>query len=179
MSLKRMFLSAIAVMAISAVPVFAQDTTAPMKMPADQKPAEQKLPPGMTPAMLQMMMKPGPAHPAGLPVDVAPVAGCIPSMGFHYARGKDWPMGPIYGWYKGKPVFTEVMPSKEQFDNGFDINNIKPLPGYTINHVDIWYEPHGHPGMTMAHYDIHAWYIPHAEHMTFCGNTSGKRPAFV
>lgn len=181
MSLKRMLLSAIAVMAIgAAVPVFAQETAAPMKMGADEKmPAGQKLPPGMTPALMQQMMKPGPAHPAGLPLDVSPVAGCIPSMGFHYVRGKDWPMGPIYGWYKGKPVFTEVMPTKAQFDAGFDSNNIKPLPGYSIDHVDIWYEPHGHPGMAAPHYDIHAWYVPHSEHMTFCGNKSGKRPAFV
>lgn len=170
MSLKRMLLSAIALVAMAAVPVFAQD----MKMPRGAKP-----PPGMTPALLQMMTKPGPAHPDGLPKDVVPVAGCIPSMAYHYARPKDWPMGPIYGWYEGKPVFTEVMPSKAQFEAGFDVNNIKPLSGYTIDHIDIWYEPHGHPGMAVPHYDIHAWYVPHSEHMTFCGNKSGKRPAFI
>ncbi len=32
---------------------------------------------------------------------------------------------------------------------------LKPLPGYTIDHVDIWFEPHGHPGMPIPHYDIH------------------------
>jgi hypothetical protein len=166
MFLRRMLLAAISV-AMLAAPVFAQSTP-PMK-----------LPPGMTPAIMKMMMEPGPKHPAGLPPGVVPVAGCIPSMGFHYSKPKDWPLGPIYGWYNGKPVFTEVMISKAQFAKGIDIDGIKALPGYTINHIDIWYEPNGHPGMSVPHYDIHAWYVPHSEHMTFCGNKSGKRPNFV
>ena len=150
-------------------PAAAQDT--PMKMP-----------PGMTPEVMNMMMKPGPAHPKGLPADVIPVAGCIPAMGYHYVNQKNWPTGPIYGYYNGKPVFTEVMLTKAAFESKAGVNMdeiLKPLPGYHINHVDIWYEPNGHPGMTVPHYDIHAWYISHAEHMTFCKNASGKRPAFV
>jgi hypothetical protein len=101
-------------------------------------------------------------------------------MGFHYAKAKDWPFGPIYGYYNGKPVFTEIMVAATKFKTGSSWNDqLKPLPGYTINHVDIWYEAHGHPGYLVPHYDIHAWYIPHAEHMKFCGNTSGKKPAFL
>ena len=163
---------ALAVAVLAAHPATAQDKMAPgMKMP---------MPPGMTPAIMQMMTKPGPAHPAGLPKDVVPVAGCIPAMGYHYAAGKNWPQGPVYGWYNGKPVFTELMITKDKFEKGFAIDNaLKPLPGYKIDHVDIWFEPHGHPGMSDPHYDIHAWYIPHSQHMTFCGNKSGKRPAFV
>ena len=163
-------LLSIGVFAVSA-PAGAQDKAMPMPMP-----------PGMTPEMMQLMMKPGPAHPKGLPADVVPVAGCIPAMGYHYVNQKNWPTGPIYGYYNGKPVFTEVMLTKTAFASKAGVNMdeiLKPLPGYHINHVDIWFEPNGHPGMTMPHYDIHAWYIPHSEHMTFCKNASGKRPAFV
>ena len=73
------------------------------------------------------------------------------------------------------------MPTKEKFENGFDMNDaLKPLPGYKIDHVDIWYEPKGHPGMEgIAHYDIHAYYVSHAEHMKYCKNASGKKPAFI
>jgi hypothetical protein len=138
------------------------------------------LPPGMTPQIMKMMMTPGPSHAKGMPADAKPWAGCIPGMGYHYVKPSNIPFGPIYGWYGGKPVFTEIMVGKKDFDRGGDWNNqLKPLPGYHIDHVDIWFEPHGHPGYGAPHYDVHAWYIPHAEHMTFCGNTSGKRPSFV
>ncbi len=138
------------------------------------------MPPGMTPQIMKMMMTPGPPHPPGLPPDVVPVMGCIPAMGYHYAKPGKFPFGPIYGWYRGKPVFTEIMVSKKDFDRGSNWDDqLKPLPGYHIDHVDIWFEPHGHPGYETPHYDIHAWYVSHATHMTFCGNISGKRPVFV
>jgi hypothetical protein len=160
---------AAAVLLATASSVATADEMAPMKMP-----------PGMTPAIMKMMMTPGKPHPAGLPAGVMPQMGCIPSMGFHYAKAKDWPFGPIYGYYNGKPVFTEIMVAATKFASGSSWDEeLKPLPGYTINHVDIWYEAHGHPGYLVPHYDIHAWYIPHAQHMTFCGNTSGKKPAFM
>lgn len=138
------------------------------------------MPPGMTPEVMKMMSTPGEAHPKGLPSGLTTVGGCIPAMGYHYVKRTNWPLGPIYGYYKGKAVFTEIMPSRAQLETGFNIDNaLKPLPGYTIDHVDVWYEKNGHPGMPIPHYDIHAWYIPHAAHMTFCKNTSGKRPTFV
>jgi hypothetical protein len=153
-------------------------TTSSVAIAQDAPPM--KMPPGMTPAIMKMMMTPGQPHPAGLPAGVVPVMGCIPSMGYHYAKAKDQPFGPFYGYYNGKPVFTEIMVSGTQFAKGGSWNEqLKPLPGYAINHVDIWWEPHGHPGYLVPHYDIHAWYVPHAEHMKYCGNTSGKKPAFL
>ena len=138
------------------------------------------MPPGMTPAIMKMMNTPLKGHPAGLPSTMNPVGGCIPAMGYHYVNSKNWPAGPIYGYYNGKPVFTEIMPSKKAFDSGMNLDDaLKPLPGYHIDHVDIWYETNGHPGYAAPHYDIHAWYVPHAAHMTFCKNASGKRPVFV
>jgi hypothetical protein len=138
------------------------------------------LPPGMTPAMFKMMMTPGPQHPAGLPADVVPFFGCIPTMGYHYANPKNWPFGPIYGWYDGHPIFTEIMVDKKLFDKGMSWSNVlKPLPGYKIDHVDIWFEAHGHPGYMIPHYDIHAWYIPSSTYMYFCHNTSGTKPAWL
>src|SRR5665213_2116457 len=80
--------------------VFAQPSDAPSPAAAPMQ-----LPPGMTPAIMKMMMTPGVAHPPGLPKDLVPVAGCIPAMGYHYVNQKNWPMGPIYGYYNGKPVF--------------------------------------------------------------------------
>lgn len=137
-------------------------------------------PPGMTAAVWKMIFTPGPAHPAGIPADAQSFLGCIPTMGYHYVNPENAPFGPIYGWYNGKPTFTEVMVAKSDFVSGKSWNELlKPLPGYAIDHVDIWWEPNGHPGYTAPHYDIHAWYIPHAAHMTFCNNPSGKTPAWL
>jgi len=143
-------------------------------------PAE-KLPPGLTPALIKMMMTlPKGPRPSVMPAGTVPVSGCIPTMGYQYAKPSNFPFGPIYGYYNGKATFTEVMVDKSLFEKGSSWDEIlKPLPGYKIDHVDIWYESHGHPGYTIPHYDIHAWYIPHSAHMAFCGNTSGKRPAFL
>jgi len=30
----------------------------------------------------------------------------------------------------------------------------------------------------IPHYDIHAWYVPHKEHMYIC-NPSGKKPPWI
>lgn len=161
------------VLACALIAVFAGTVPAATQ----DKPA---MPPGMTPEIMKMMETPLKAKPHGLPAGVTPVGGCIPAMGYHYVKSSQWPAGPIYGYYDGKPVFTEIMPSKKEFDAGLNLDDkLKPLPGYKIDHVDIWYEPVGHPGYTQPHYDIHAWYVPHAQHMTYCKNTSGKRPVFV
>jgi hypothetical protein len=121
-----------------------------------------------------------PPAPVGLPAGVVGVSGCIPTMGYHYAKLKDLPFGPIYGEMNGKPTFTEIMVDKKLFESGRSWDEqLKPLPGYHIDHVDFWFEPHGHEGYPIPHYDIHAWYIPHAEHMAFCGNKSGQRPAWL
>jgi hypothetical protein len=140
-----------------------------------------KLPPGLTPQIMKMMMAlPKGPVPAILPPGTQAGSGCIPTMGYHYAKPKDWPFGPIYGFYNGKPVFTEIMVDQKMFASGKNWDSVLvPLPGYHIDHVDIWYESHGHPGYPIPHYDIHAWYVPHAERMKYCGNTSGTRPAFL
>jgi hypothetical protein len=139
-----------------------------------------KLPPGMTPAIFKMMMTPLKGHPAAMPAGTVPLDGCIPTMGYHYANPKNWPLGPVYGYYNGKAIFTEAMIDQRSFARGRSWDEIlKPLPGYKIDHVDVWYEAHGHPGYTIPHYDIHAWYIPRSQYMYFCGNKSGKKPSFL
>ena len=74
-----------------------------------------KLPFGLTPASIKTMMTPLKNHPSAMPAGTVPVQGCVPSMGYHYALPKDLPMGPIYGYYNGKAVFTELMIEKSFF----------------------------------------------------------------
>lgn len=109
-------------------------------------------------------------HPAGIPAGFVMVSPCIVGMGEHWADPKVGPTGLIYGTDHGKPVFSEIMVSKEQFAKGFNYYNLKALPGYTIDHVNVEYHPHGHEGMPIPHYDIHAYYISHAAQLKICPN---------
>lgn len=111
-------------------------------------------------------------HPAGIPANFMLVSPCVQRMGEHWAdiRSKTGLTGPIYGTYQGKPIFTEIMVTQSQLQQGFTYMNLKPLPGYTIDHVDFEFEPHGHPGMPFPHYDVHAYYISAAAEAKICPN---------
>lgn len=110
-------------------------------------------------------------RPAGIPADALRVSPCVQGMGEHWANLKNLPLGPIYGVYNGKPVFSEIMIDKKAFASGKSYTNmLKPLPGYAIDHVDVEYVPYGHAGYPIPHYDIHAYYVPHETHKAFCPN---------
>jgi hypothetical protein len=114
------------------------------------------------------MLPPQPnVRPAGMPTGYVMISPCIPSMGEHWANPEK-PEAPIYGSYEGKVVFSEIMIPKAQFVKGFNYRDLMALPGHAINHVDIEYEPQGHPGMPIPHYDIHAYYVSHDAHQTYC-----------
>ncbi len=117
------------------------------------------------------MLPPQPAvRPAGIPADAMLVSPCIATMGEHWANLKNLPLGPIYGVWQGKPVFTELMVSVQQLQKGFSYADIHALPGYTIDHVDVSFEPNGHEGFPIPHYDIHAYYVTPAVQATICPN---------
>ncbi len=116
-------------------------------------------------------LPPQPAvHPAGIPADAVLVSPCIAGMGEHWVALKDAPLGPIYGVWEGKPIFTELMVTVKQLQDGFSYANIRALPGYTIDHVDFKYEPNGHEGLPVPHYDLHAYYVSPAVQATICPN---------
>ncbi len=116
-------------------------------------------------------LPPQPAtHPIGIPAGALLVSPCIATMGEHWAQLKDLPMGPIYGVWQGKPVFTELMVTLTQLQQGFSYANIRALPGYAIDHVDFEFEPHGHEGLPVPHYDVHAYYVSAAEQAAICPN---------
>ena len=118
-------------------------------------------------------------RPAGMPADALLVSPCVRGIGEHWANPKNLPLGPIYGTYQGKPVFTEIMIDKKAFAAGKSyVDMLKPLPGYKIDHVDVEFVPYGHAGYPIPHYDLHAYYVAHAVHEAFCpgGATEIKAP---
>jgi hypothetical protein len=111
-------------------------------------------------------------RPAGIPDGFMMVSPCVQRMGEHWANlsSKTALTGPIYGTYQGKPIFTEIMVTQEQLQKGFTYMNLKPLPGYSIDHVDFEFEPQGHEGMPFPHYDVHAFYITAQQEAQICPN---------
>ncbi len=87
-------------------------------------------------------------------------------MGEHYADPKNLPLGPIYGVSNGKVIFSEFMMTQDEFTSGKSWEDLKVAKGIgSVNHVDIHFEPQGHEGFKIAHYDIHMDMVPHAVHM--------------
>ena len=139
-----------------------------------------KLPPGLTPAIMKMMMTPLKARPAAMPADTVPFAGCIPTMGYHYAKPGNFPFGPIYGYYNGKATFTEAMIDQKQFAQGKKLGRgVKAaarLQDRSRRHLVRVARPSGlHDSALRYSRVVHS----HSAHMAFCGNKSGKRPAFL
>lgn len=121
------------------------------------------------PPMGSMQLPPQPkVRPAGIPNDVVMVSPCIATMGEHWINLKNAPMGPIYGSWNGKAVFTEIMVTVKQLQDGFSYANIRALPGYSIDHVDLAFEPKGHEGLPVPHYDVHAYYVSRADQLKIC-----------
>jgi len=90
-------------------------------------------------------------------------------MGEHWADPSTLPLGPYYGVYDGTIVFTEIMIDQKAFASGQSWEEqLKPIAGHAIDHVDIAFEPHGHRGYPVPHYDIHAYYVPHDVHKAYC-----------
>jgi hypothetical protein len=115
-------------------------------------------------------------RPAWAPPGAMLISPCVAGMGQHWANPKNLPLGPIYGEYDGKAVFSEYMIDQKAFAKGSSWRDIlKPLPGYKIDHVDIEFVPYGHAGYPIPHYDIHAYYVSHATHEAFCPNGERER----
>ncbi len=110
----------------------------------------------------------------GLPEGTVPVGSCVPGMGEHWAQPQNLPFGPIYGVMKEKVVFVEIMVSQADFAAGKSWTEaLKPLTGHAVDHVDLEFLPKGHEGYEVPHYDIHAYFVSHQEHL---GNCPAPKP---
>lgn len=123
-------------------------------------------------ATAPMQLPPQPKiRPAGLPAGYVMVSPCVARMGEHWANPKNLE-APIYGTYQGKVIFSEIMVPLKTLDAGFNYRDLTALSGHSIDHVALEFEPHGHPGMTFPHYDVHAYYISYARQKAICPNAA-------
>lgn len=103
------------------------------------------------------------------PAGFGKVSGCIPFMGFHYAKKATMPLGPILGYdEKGKLIFLEYMIAQKDFAAGKSWTNLPGLAGKSVHHIDIDFLAKGHEGFEEPHYDVHFYFVSHEEHMKIC-----------
>ncbi|WDR07227.1 hypothetical protein PSQ90_07320 [Devosia rhodophyticola] len=95
-----------------------------------------------------------------LPADVVQVSASVPLMGEHWANPQTLPLGPIYCVHDDKVVCIEYMIAQQDFADGKSWPTLAGLTNLpSINHVDIGFEPHGHEGYEIPHYDLHIFFI--------------------
>jgi len=112
----------------------------------------------------------GTAYVLDLPDGTVQMTPSVPGMGEHWANPAEMPTGPIYGVENGKLVFIEQMLPQSDFAAGkswVNILGMKGLPSPAVQHTDIEFQPHGHEGMEIPHYDLHHYFVTHEEHLSY------------
>jgi hypothetical protein len=100
------------------------------------------------------------------PEGVVQITPCVPLMGEHWANPADLPMGPIFTVYEGRLMSIEYMPTQADLMDGKSWNDLtfrylgQQLP---IDHVDVDFQPRGHEGLEVPHYDMHFFLVRHVE----------------
>jgi hypothetical protein len=95
-----------------------------------------------------------------LPKSAVKISEVVPAMGEHWADPKDLPLGQLYCVYNGKIICIEYMISQADLQAGKswpELVGLKDLP--PINHVNMGFEPNGHEGYEVPHYDMHIYFV--------------------
>ena len=95
-----------------------------------------------------------------MPEGVVQLSPVVPAMGEHWGNPADMPLGPIYCVHEGKIVCLEFMIAQEDFAAGESWPNLSGMEGLPpVDHVSIGFEPQGHEGFEVPHYDIHMYFL--------------------
>lgn len=54
-------------------------------------------------------------------------------------------------------------------DGHLQFAGMEGLPAPSIQHTDVDFQPTGHEGFEVPHFDIHHYYVTHEEHMAITG----------
>ncbi len=113
-----------------------------------------------------------------LPSGTVQLTPTVPGMGEHWANPEDMPLGPIYLVYQGEVIGIEYMYSEDMLSEvsiptpeGDEIFEELANLGvdHQVDHIDVGFMSDGHEGFEGPHWDIHAYYVAHAEHMSIPG----------
>ena len=81
----------------------------------------------------------------------------------------------IYGVHDGELVFIEQMIAQSYMEgekakgNRLNIEGMQGLPSPSIVQTDIEFQPHGHKGYLVPHYDFHHYFISDEEQQAIGG----------
>ena len=80
----------------------------------------------------------------------------------------------IYGVHEGELVFIEQMIAQsymegEKARSWLNLEGMKGLPSPTVVQTDIEFQPHGHEGYLVPHYDFHHYFISDEEQQAIGG----------
>lgn len=98
-----------------------------------------------------------------LPDGVIQVSPFVPGMGEHWANPKDLPFGPIYCVMDGHVTCMEYMIAQDDLEAGKSFTTLRPwfagAAQPALNHMEFNFEPNGHEGYTIPHYDVHMYLV--------------------
>ena len=105
-----------------------------------------------------------------LPKGVVQVSPFVPGMGEHWANPATLPLGPIYCVMNGRVVCMEYMIAQKDFVAGKSFEKLVPWFAGTeqppIDHMEFNFEPNGHEGFTVPHFDVHMYFVSPGVRMT-------------
>jgi len=97
---------------------------------------------------------------SAMPEGVQQLSPVVPGMGEHWANPADLPLGPIYCVFEGKILCMEFMMAQEDFAAGKSWPGLQGVEGLPpVNHINIQFEPQGHKGYEIPHYDMHLYFL--------------------
>ncbi len=96
----------------------------------------------------------------GLPKGIVQLSPLVLAMGEHWGNPADMPLGPIYCVQEGRVVCLEFMIAQEDLAAGKSWPALTGMEGLPpVNHTDIHFQPQGHEGYEVPHYDIHLYFL--------------------
>ena len=137
--------------------------------------------------------KDGTKYALVLPEDTTKITESVPAMGEHWMnpkkdiliygenethlddKGQPVPVfKTIYGVHEGELVFIEQMIAQsymegEKARSWLNLEGMKGLPSPAIVQTDIEFQPHGHEGYLVPHYDFHHYFISDEEQQAIGG----------
>jgi hypothetical protein len=105
-----------------------------------------------------------------LPEGTVKISEVIPTMGEHWANPENLPLGPIYMVHDGQILGMEYMFTRDMMSEvALPEGTILQMPNLSIqekaDHFDVEWLPQGHEGFEVPHWDVHVYFVTHADHM--------------